>query len=111
MDRPVLKPALGPPGVTFDMPRGTAKHASASPSQKRRIRPGWKATIVRSDSFARLRVIQKSTNDPAIDLSYLADACLQIALEIGSEAIVQRALSGLQARRTTSETLNRWSQR
>jgi hypothetical protein len=35
-----------------------------------------------------------------IDLSYLADACLQIALDIGPEAIVQRALSGLQPQRT-----------
>jgi hypothetical protein len=35
-----------------------------------------------------------------IDLSYLADACLRMALDIGPEAIVQRALSGLQPGRT-----------
>ncbi len=108
MDRPVLKPlrplrpALAPPEVLFTEPqaRSTAKHASASPNAMRRIRPGWKATIVRSESFARLRAIQKSTNDPVIDLSYLADACLQMALDIGPEAIVQRALSALQPNRT-----------
>ena len=100
MDRPVLRP-LRPTMVTpeafFTEPqaRGTAKHASASPNSKRRLRPGWKATIVRSESFARLRAIQKSTTDPVLDLSYLADACLQMALDIGPEAIVQRALSAL----------------
>lgn len=105
MDRPVVRPigpASFPPEAHFADPhtRGTTKHASASPDSKRRIRPGWKATIVRSESFARLRAIQKSTTDPVIDLSYLADACLQMALDIGPEAIVQRALSGLQPTRT-----------
>ncbi len=102
MDRPVLRPASVPPEVLFadPQPRVTTKHASASPNPKRRIRPGWKATIVRSESFAQLRAIQKSTTDPVIDLSYLADACLQMALDIGSEAIVQRALSVLRANRT-----------
>ena len=108
MDRPVLRPlgllstAPVPPEVNFADPhmRGTTQHTSASPDSKRRIRPGWKATIVRSDTFARLRAIQKSTNDPVIDLSYLADACLQMALDVGPEAIVQRALSGLQPQRT-----------
>ena len=108
MDRPALKPlrpirpAPVPPEVLFADPhtRGKTQHTSASPDSKRRIRPGWKATIVRSDSFARLRAIQKSTTDPVIDLSYLADACLQLALDIGPEAIVPRALSGLQPGRT-----------
>ena len=108
MDRPVLRPvrplrpALVPPEVLFTEPQacGTANHASASPKSMRRIRPGWKATIVRSESFARLRAIQKSTTDPVIDLSYLVDACLQMALDVGPEAIVQRALAGLQPQRT-----------
>ena len=105
MDRPIvrpLRPSSVPPEVLFGDPhtRGTTQHTSASPDSKRRIRPGWKATIVRSESFARLRAIQKSTTDPVIDLSYLADACLQLALDAGPEAIVQRALSGLQPPRT-----------
>ena len=108
MDRPLLKPlrpirpSSVPPEVRFadPHPRGTTQHTSASPDSRRRIRPGWKATIVRSESFARLRAIQKSTTDPVIDLSYLADACLQMALDVGPEAIVQRALSGLQPQRS-----------
>ena len=102
MDRPILRPAPVPPEVPFADPqaRGTAKHPSASPKPRRRIRPGWKSTIVRSESFARLRAIQKSTTDPVVDLSYLVDACLQMALDVGPEAIVQRALSGLRPTRT-----------
>lgn len=110
MDRPVLKalrplrPAWVPPEVHFAEPqaRGAAKQTSASPNAQRRLRSGWKSTIVRSESFARLRAIQKSTTDPVIDLSYLTDACLQMALDIGPEAIVQRALSSLQLKRTRS---------
>ena len=104
MNHPILRPA-----PTFseeraaEPPHGvTALRPSAYPHAKRRVRPGWKATIVRSESFARLRAIQKSTTDPAIDLSYLTDACLQIALDIGGEAIVQRALTALRPARITS---------
>ena len=96
MDRPIVKPirpprppeplrpASVPPEVPLPDPhaRGTTQHTSASPESRRRIRPGWKTTIVRSDSFVRLRAIQKSTTDPVIDLSYLADACLQMALDL-----------------------------
>ena len=104
MNHPILRPA-----PTFseeraaEPPQGvTAIRPSAFPQAKRRVRPGWKATIVRSESFARLRAIQKSTTDPSIDLSYLTDACLQIALDIGGEAIVQRALTALRPARITS---------
>ena len=103
MNHPILRPA-----PTFseeraaEPPHGvTAIRPSAYPHAKRRVRPGWKATIVRSESFARLRAIQKSTIDPAIDLSYLTDACLQIALDLGAEAIVQRALGALRPVRTS----------
>ena len=106
MDRPALKPIRPPrPSVPPEVrcadphPRGKTHHTSASPASKRRVRPGWKATIVRSESFSRLRAIQKSTTDPVIDLSYLMEACLQMALDVGPEAIVQHALSGLQPQR------------
>jgi len=82
-------------------PSNTVASSSASPQPKRRVRPGWKATIVRAESFARLRAIQKSTNDPVIDLSYLADACLELALELGPEAIVKRAVSLLRPTRSS----------
>jgi len=35
----------------------------------------------------------------AIDLSYLTDACVQMALEQGSEAIVQRVFDGFRSPR------------
>jgi hypothetical protein len=50
---------------------------------------------VRELTFARLVEVQRSTTEPRIDLSYLSDACLAIALEAGAEAIVQRALEDL----------------
>jgi len=103
MDQPLLRPPLAP---VADCSAGTHSGArggqsAASPKPKRRIRPGWKSTIVRTESFARLRDIQKSTSDPVIDLSYLADACLQLALELGPDAIVKRAVSSLRPTRST----------
>jgi hypothetical protein len=67
----------------------------ASP-KRRRVRPGWKATLVRRDTFRRLRAIQKSMIENPIDLSYLCEACLRIALDIGAEEIVKRAALEIQ---------------
>lgn len=104
MNQPILRPAAQTPeDRDADSPQGgSSTRSSAYPQPKRKVRPGWKATIVRADSFAKLRAIQKSTSDPAIDLSYLTDACLQIALELGAEAIVKRALDALRPVRPTS---------
>lgn len=66
-----------------------------SPQGKKHVKPGWRPTIVRRDSFLRLREIQKSTSDPTLDLSYLSDACIQIALALGPEEIVKRAIADL----------------
>jgi hypothetical protein len=103
MNHPLLRPTAQSSDVASTAsPTGdAATAASAYPQHKRRLRPGWKATIVRYESFAKLRAIQKSTTDPAIDLSYLTDACLQIALELGRDAIVKRALDGLRPVRTS----------
>lgn len=104
MDRPIARPARSTPAC----PASAAAHAAAdaspaaSPQHKRKPRPGWKATIVRSESFAELRRIQKSTRDPVIDLSYLADACVELALELGAERIVQRAIASFGNVRTTA---------
>jgi len=94
MDAPFMKPRSVVLGVEPDS-------TPASPSKKRRHRPGWKATIVRSATFSQLRAIQKSTSDPAIDLSYLMDACVQMALDVGAEAIVSRALDGIRLNRAS----------
>ena len=100
MDRPVLMPPLASVGDPVDgVAQATpSKRAPASPD-KRRIRPGWKAVIVRAESFAKLREIQKSTTDPVVDLSYLVDACVRLALQIGPEEIVQRAVADLRPAR------------
>lgn len=79
-----------------------ASSGSAYPKRDRKPRPGWRPTLIRSETFARIRAIQKSTRDPAIDLSYLTDACLQIALEGGGSQIVQRALDSMRPMGTTT---------
>ena len=103
MDRPVARPARTPPAdpaLAAADPAADATSA-ASPQQRRKPRPGWKATIIRSESFAELRRIQKSTRDTVIDLSYLADACVELALELGAERIVQRAIASFGSVRPT----------
>ncbi len=97
MDRPVARPARTPPADPALAAVDPAADASpaASPQQRRKPRPGWKA------SFAELRRIQKSTRDPVIDLSYLADACVELALELGAERIVQRAIASFGSVRPT----------
>ena len=103
MNQPILRPSLAP---QEDRSATTTKaeRPSAYPQKKRTPRPGWKATLVRIETFKKLRAIQKSTIDPAIDLSYLTDACLQMALEMGGEAIVRRALDAIRSARTTPLT-------
>ena len=105
MDRSSLRPLANP--IRADMEpaaaegtEGTRPPASPKP---RRLRPGWRPVIVRAETFDRLRALQKSTRDPAVDLSYLCDACVQLALERGVEAIVMRALADLQPKSASSE--------
>ena len=98
---PFLRPSPVSPG---DRTANKADRPPAYPQPKRTHRPGWKATLVRSETFMKLRALQKSTTDPAIDLSYLTDACLQLALEMGGDVIVQRALDGICPARTTTLT-------
>ncbi|KQW02865.1 hypothetical protein [Rhizobacter sp. Root1221] len=96
MNQPILRPAL----AVAEGPAATpAEGSSAYPQKARKRRPGWKPTLVRANSFKQLQAIQKSTTDPAIDLSYLTDACVQMALEQGSEAIVQRVFDGFRSPR------------
>lgn len=73
----------------------SADGSSTSRRERRRVRDGWKPTLVRDSTFAALVEVQRSTREPRIDLSYLSDACLAIALEAGAEAIVRRALADL----------------
>ena len=82
--------------------QGEPTRSAASPQPKRKPRPGWKATIVRSETFAKLRAIQKSTTDPVIDLSSLANACVEMALELGADQIVKRAVASFGAARSST---------
>lgn len=96
MNQPILRPA---PAIPEESAAAQAEGTSAYPQKARKRRPGWKPTLVRADSFKQLQAIQKSTTDPAIDLSYLTDACVRMALEQGSEAIVQRVFDGFRSPR------------
>ena len=54
--------------------------------------PGWKAILVREETFRRLQGIQKSTIDPHLDLRYLGDAAVLLALDAEQDkSIVRRA--------------------
>ena len=66
-----------------------------SPQRKRNLRDGWKSTLLRRETFQQLRSLQKSTVDPRLDLSYLTDACVRLALDLGAEHIVRRAIADL----------------
>jgi hypothetical protein len=54
--------------------------------------PGWKAILVREETFRRLQGIQRSTIDPHLDLRYLGDAAVLMALDAEEDrSIVRRA--------------------
>lgn len=58
--------------------------------------PGWKAILIREETFRRLQSIQKSTIDPHLDLRYLGDAAVLLALDDGHDnSIVRRACDEL----------------
>ena len=98
MDRSIKPRAVSVPGG--DAPSGSTAGTlpPTSPQPRRRFRTGWKPTILREETLAQLRAIQKSTTDPVLDLSYLSDSCVQLALELGRDAIVRRALADLQSK-------------
>lgn len=83
--------------TAFDVP---ASHASPASTQERKTRlPGWRAILVRDETFLRLQRIQASTIDPHLDLRYLGDASVLLALDEGSPAhIVKRAVEEMKRR-------------
>ena len=56
----------------------------------RKTLPGWKAILVRQETFERLQSIQASTIDPRFDLRYIGDAAVQMALDRGEGEVLQR---------------------
>lgn len=76
----------------------TAPHKSGirTSTTERAPLPGWKAILVREETFRRLQSIQKSTIDPHLDLRYLGDAAVLLALdEEQDKSIVKRACDEL----------------
>lgn len=97
----VSHPPSKPEGASTGQP---AQGVRTSRRDRRHVRKGWKPTLVRDATLARLVDVQQSTSPPRLDLSYLTDACLSIALEAGAEAIVRRALEDLLAHRQAPQT-------
>ena len=78
----------------------TASHASLASTKQRKTRlPGWRAILVRDETFLRLQRIQASTIDPHLDLRYLGDASVLLTLDEASPAhIVKRAVEEMKRR-------------
>lgn len=90
MNQPILRPPRAARRAA-ETSTSTDQPAPAYPKTRSKwIRPGWRSTLVSEETFARLKAIQTSTTDPSIDMSYLTDACVQMALENGRDEIVRR---------------------
>jgi len=63
------------------------------PSDRDRGRlPGWKAVLIREETFRRLQLLQRATVEPYLDLRYLGDAAVLLALDVEEDkSIVRRA--------------------
>ena len=83
--------------TVFDAPASLASPAS---KQERKTRlPGWRAILVRDETFLRLQSIQASTIDPHLDLRYLGDASVLLTLdEMSPVHIVKRAVEEMKRR-------------
>ena len=68
----------------------TDSPTSLASEKARKMLPGWKAILVRQETFERLQSIQASTIDPRFDLRYIGDGSVQIALECGERDVLQR---------------------
>jgi len=84
------------------MPGFDARAAVASPLVMKELRTrlaGWRAILVRDETFLRLQSIQASTIDPHLDLRYIGDATVLLTLDEASPAhIVKRAVDEMKRR-------------
>ena len=69
---------------------GIDLRASLASDRGRKTLPGWKAILVRQETFERLQSIQASTIDPRFDLRYIGDAAVQMALDRGEGEVLLR---------------------
>ena len=79
------------------MSRIDSPASPASETGRKRL-PGWKAILVREETFERLRSIQTSMIDPCFDLRYVGDAAVQMALDRGEGEIMQRTRAEVKRR-------------
>ena len=86
--------------IGFDVPASPASTASTASTKERRTRlPGWRAILVRDETFLRLQSIQASTIDPHLDLRYIGDATVLLTLDETAPAhIVKRAVEDMKRR-------------
>jgi len=83
----------------FDAPASLASTASTNTKERKTRLPGWRAILVRDETFLRLQRIQASTVDPHLDLRYLGDASVLLTLDEASPAhIVKRAVEEMKRR-------------
>ncbi len=68
----------------------TDSRTSLASERGRKTLPGWKAILVRQETFERLQSIQTSTIDPRFDLRYIGDAAVLLALDRGEGEVLQR---------------------
>lgn len=102
MEHPVVKPPFPPAGKPVPQAlEGVAVPGLPALPGQRRPRPRWKPALVRRDTFALLWNLPKSTTDSVLDLSELPDACIRLALELGTQAAVKRALAHMSPVRKT----------
>jgi len=61
--------------------------------------PGWKAILVREDTFRLLQAIQLASHDAYLDLRYVGDAAVLVGLDAAEPAdIVRRACDEMRSR-------------
>lgn len=78
---------------------GPTPSPSTSTRHERTPLPGWKAILIREETFKQLQGIQKSTIDVHLDLRYLGDAAVLLALDASSgNEIVKRACDEMKRR-------------
>ena len=87
----------------FDAPASLASPAFVK-ERKTRL-PGWRAILVREETFLRLQSIQASTIDPHLDLRYLGDASMRTQQDLTAAKFTQSEETPGEARQVNFATL------
>ena len=77
----------------------TSPASTASTKERKTRLPGWRAILVREETFLRLQSIQASTIDPHLDLRYIGDASVVLTLdELPAAHVVKKAVDEMKRR-------------